>query len=194
MIIVCILAISAINQEANFAEKEITKIQNQYEEKLSEILSELNSEVVEKRVKLRKISLYEDVYDAVVEAGVKDDMTENEAMDCITNWICENTEYDFSYKHLYYEDILTDGTTVCNGYAEMVKIMCNICGIDCYKVHGYVKEQYHAWNYVQLDGIWYWVDLTEWDFNGIFSKSRNLWEFYEPTEIYHNLENSEKRD
>jgi len=50
--------------------------------------------------------------------------------------------------------------TVCAGYARSFQLIMNKLGIPCYYVFGTAKNEYHAWNVIQLDGEWYAVDLT----------------------------------
>lgn len=56
--------------------------------------------------------------------------------------------------------------TVCEGYAEAFKILCDKAGIPCIVVVGQANGVGHAWNYVKMeDNKWYAVDLT-WDDQG----------------------------
>lgn len=55
---------------------------------------------------------------------------------------------------------------VCEGYARAFKVLCDKVGIPCVLVDGKAKDkpasagEDHMWNYVQLDGAWYAVDVT----------------------------------
>ena len=54
---------------------------------------------------------------------------------------------------------------VCEGYARAFKVLCDAAGIPCVLVDGYVdngseETEAHMWNYVQVDGAWYAVDVT----------------------------------
>ena len=57
---------------------------------------------------------------------------------------------------------------VCEGYSRAFKVLCDKLGIPCVLVDG--KASYkagdtpedHMWNYVQIFGLWYAVDVT-WD-------------------------------
>ncbi len=62
---------------------------------------------------------------------------------------------------------LVDGRAVCEGYAKAFSLLCDMCGIVCLPVEGDAKSDVfgsggHMWNKVQLDGVWYNVDVT-WD-------------------------------
>ena len=55
--------------------------------------------------------------------------------------------------------------TVCEGYSEAFKLLCDREGIPCVVIVGYsvTSTAGHAWNYVQMDdGNWYAIDST-WD-------------------------------
>jgi hypothetical protein len=54
--------------------------------------------------------------------------------------------------------------TVCDGYARAYKLLMDKAGVTCKKVYG--KSKYgnsaHAWNIVEINGRWYYIDST-WD-------------------------------
>lgn len=49
---------------------------------------------------------------------------------------------------------------VCEGYARAFKVLCDRVDIPCVLVEGLANGGDHMWNYVQLDGNWYGVDVT----------------------------------
>lgn len=55
---------------------------------------------------------------------------------------------------------------VCEGYARAFKVLCDRLGIPCVLTEGFARGgvddrvQLHMWNYVQIDGKWYAVDVT----------------------------------
>lgn len=51
---------------------------------------------------------------------------------------------------------------ICQGYAEAYKLIMDKLGIECGICGGMASNESHAWNYVKLDGEYYWADLT-WD-------------------------------
>lgn len=58
---------------------------------------------------------------------------------------------------------LVDGKAVCSGYAEAFGYIMGLLDIESGICSGYTEGNgYHAWNYVKLDGKYYWVDVT-WD-------------------------------
>ncbi|MCI5945196.1 MAG: hypothetical protein MRZ41_10945 [Eubacterium sp.] len=57
---------------------------------------------------------------------------------------------------------LVEGKAVCNGYAQAMKLLCDLSGLECEMVTGTADGEAHAWNLVCLDEEWYQVDVT-WD-------------------------------
>lgn len=57
---------------------------------------------------------------------------------------------------------LVQHKSVCQGYSEAYKMVMNRLGIECGVCGGMAKDESHAWNYIKLDGKYYWADLT-WD-------------------------------
>ena len=55
---------------------------------------------------------------------------------------------------------------VCEGYARAFQVLCNVKGIPSVIVDGQAKSSLngnwegHMWNFVQVDGSWYAVDVT----------------------------------
>lgn len=55
---------------------------------------------------------------------------------------------------------------VCEGYARGFKVLCDRLGIPCVLTegqasnYGFATSELHMWNYVQIEGSWYAVDVT----------------------------------
>ena len=84
----------------------------------------------------------------------------------VHDWICNHVEYSYEtasgkagydYRSAY--DALTAGKTVCTGYALLFQKFMDIYEIPCYVATG----NNHAWNIVQVDGRWYYLDCTNDD-------------------------------
>ena len=73
------------------------------------------------------------------------------------NWLVTHVYYDLTYEY-YGADLILRGYGVCDGYAKVYQMMCRRAGIPAYRV----TNDTHAWNVLQLDGDWYFVDCT-WD-------------------------------
>lgn len=66
----------------------------------------------------------------------------------------------YNYNCFYPEGVFDDGVAVCNGLSQAFVIMCAIEGIESVKIGGTVPNGAHAWNKVNIDGMWYVVDTT----------------------------------
>lgn len=88
-----------------------------------------------------------------------------EKLKSIHDWIAKRVDYDNNFGPTCFEAtsvFLAPYKTVCEGYSEAFKMLCDRAGIPCIVVVGEAGEP-HAWNYVKMeDGNWYAVDVT-WD-------------------------------
>lgn len=58
---------------------------------------------------------------------------------------------------------LVSKLAVCDGFAKSFQLIMNYLGIDCEYIEGDAGGG-HAWNYLNIDGESYWIDVT-WDNN-----------------------------
>ena len=120
------------------------------------------------------ISAVQDYYSrmmAAVDAFKVNGNTRYEKLKSIHDQIVKSVQYDPNYnnsnKNLTNHEPVSVFTepflTVCEGYAEALKILCNRENIPCVIVVGDANGDGHAWNYVKMeDNKWYAVDMT-WD-------------------------------
>ena len=88
----------------------------------------------------------------------------------VHDYLVDNIEYDTSLSQNNIYDVygaLVNHVAVCEGYARSFKYILDEMGIPCVLVIGTGtnsrgETERHAWNYVQIEGIWYAVDCT-WD-------------------------------
>lgn len=84
------------------------------------------------------------------------------------DYLCANTVYnnegDSFEAHSAY-GALVSGRAVCEGYAKAYKLLLDKIGIPNY----IVINSTHAWNVVQYNGEWYFVDVTNGDFNNCYA-------------------------
>lgn len=87
----------------------------------------------------------------------------------VHDWIVNNSKYDETLNkdnrsNIY--GILKEKEATCGGYAKTFKYLMDKLNINCIIVQGKAtndnQTEYHAWNYVEIDGKWYGVDCT-WD-------------------------------
>lgn len=110
---------------------------------------------------------------AVDSFGFDENTTDYQKVQAVYEYIAAHTTYD--YAHLEDADYslqytayaaLVNGTSVCQGYANLLYRMLGECGVPCRIITGIgitdTGSGGHAWNIVQLNGVWYHVDLT-WD-------------------------------
>lgn len=81
-----------------------------------------------------------------------------------TSAFSQNSQ-NFSHAYSAY-GCLVNRTAVCSGYARAYLLLMNRLGIECGFVTGIGTNDStsgdHAWNYIKLDGDYYFVDVT-WD-------------------------------
>lgn len=56
-----------------------------------------------------------------------------------------------------------DTNVVCEGYSKAFQYLCDLGGVECYTVTGYMNGGGHMWNIVVLGGESYLVDITNCD-------------------------------
>ncbi len=98
------------------------------------------------------------VHDVLVEDGMDDYRRVRAFHDYLVN----HTVYGAGDRSYSAAGALLDGKAVCDGYAHAFDLLCYLSGIDCLKIAGTANGGGHAWNKVELDGVWYNVDVT-WD-------------------------------
>lgn len=100
--------------------------------------------------------------------GIPDGSSDYEKVLYVHDYIAENTEYDYDGARAPEFGLwgssygcLVQGKAVCSGYAEAFQYIMNRLGIEC----GICTGSNHEWNYVKVDGEYYWTDIT-WDDGG----------------------------
>ncbi len=86
-----------------------------------------------------------------------------------------NTDENYYIEDLYRvnmaEDAMYTKTTLCEGYASLYKRLCDLAGVECVIIPGYVKilpsdigrkptAPNHTWNAVRINGQWRLLDVT----------------------------------
>lgn len=101
-----------------------------------------------------------------------DERSDFEKCKTICSWIARNVKYDEEYfknpgscprKNAHdMTGAVLDGYAVCDGYANLFHYMANAAGIMALFEEGPTKSSglQHAWNLVQIDGTFYYVDCT----------------------------------
>lgn len=95
--------------------------------------------------------------DQVLES-VDSSMTQADKALAVYVYLAQNTTYRESKDAHTGYDVLVNHVGVCDGLANVYALAMNTLGIPCVVVSNYSKN--HSWNIVKLNGIWYFVDLT----------------------------------
>ena len=119
---------------------------------------------------------YDEMYrdcEAKIEAilsGVDPSWSDAEKALYLHDYLAVHYEYDYpglyGQKNRPYREqytaygLLRNGAAVCQGYSELYSVLLNRIGIPSRMVAS--NELNHAWNYVRIDGQWYFTDVT-WD-------------------------------
>lgn len=61
---------------------------------------------------------------------------------------------------------------VCEGYAKSFQYLCDCMGLECYLVTGDLGFAGHMWNIVNVDGKYYYVDVTSCDTEAVGSPDK----------------------
>lgn len=103
---------------------------------------------------------YEQKLAEILQETVFDGMSQWQIALSIHDYLIANSAYDETDTYREGYDLLTRGTSVCNGYAKAYMDLMNLAGIPTVMVTS--DEMDHGWNLVCIDGNWYHVDVT-WD-------------------------------
>ena len=133
--------------------------------------------------------------DAIAKDIVGSGMTEREASAKFLEYITKKLSYSnaFHSRDSRAWLALCNGCGNCQAYSKIYKEMCNAVGIDCELVSGITtqegKTSGHMWNRVNIDGKWYYMDVTWADDNGWFDNtytySQTLWGTHKVCSIPH---------
>lgn len=115
-------------------------------------------------------------YDQIIDNIIDDDMSEYDAVNRISDYLCERLSYQSGQQ---FPDIaLETGKANCMGYSILFRTLCRKIGIDVEYVNGYLIKNHgaHAWNRVNIDDEWYYIDVTFTDAYGKnFGLTEKLW-------------------
>lgn len=62
-------------------------------------------------------------------------------------------------------EIVLEGKGVCAAYTSAAQLLMHMLKIDCRRIYG-TEKMNHVWNFLELDGEWYHMDVTWDDPNG----------------------------
>lgn len=105
-----------------------------------------------------------------------ENLTEQGKVKVIHDWLINNLKYDYSLENRGIHEGLTEGSTVCMGYAQGFYLLCKKAGIDVECICGValdnstgefnMEQNHHAWNRILFTGEkeYKYFDVT-WDSN-----------------------------
>lgn len=107
-----------------------------------------------------EISYVREYINTFINSNIKEGMSNYDKIKLFHDHIVNNTKYDENMTDDLYTayKLLTTGISICGGYSDIMSIYLNILGIQNYKI----TSENHVWNLVNLDGVWYHLDMT-WD-------------------------------
>lgn len=115
--------------------------------------------------------------DEVISQIITEDMSEYEKVKAVHDYMVLHCAYDEEHyetdtipeESFSPRGVLLKGSAVCEGYAAAFKAFMDELQIPCQLITGTASSSgdfsgpvNHAWNIVQIDGIWYQIDTT-WD-------------------------------
>ncbi len=121
-----------------------------------------------------KAELFYERAKMVLREIVHDGMSDYEKVRAIYEYLVIAVHYDYDAyigqadrenTCYFLEGVFEAGRAVCDGKTKAFVLLCGIEGIPCVRDFGASATggAGHAWNYVQIDGVWYLYDTTEGD-------------------------------
>ncbi len=93
--------------------------------------------------------------------GVTADASDYEKVRDIYQMLIQKVDYNLDAENNQnIISVFMNRETVCQGYASAMQYLMDQMDIPCVIVTGKAKGGPHAWNLVQIEGEWYYVDVT----------------------------------
>ena len=125
-------------------------------------------------IEISPVKIYDDVsiaaingaIDGIYKKIIKPDMTKREQIKAFHDYIINKTKYDSDrannqsskYDSNTAFGPLFQGMGICSGYSDAMALFLDKIGVENHRI----ASESHVWNHVNLDGVWYHLDLT-WD-------------------------------
>lgn len=128
---------------------------------------------------------FKEVGDQILAAAGASQGSTTDKVRAVHDYICQNFSYDEDLaasptQANFVDDDVTSWQSrrgICENYARWTADILNTLGIPCLKANGIgvnssqgntIHRVNHAWNLVQIDGVWYPMDVT-WDCGNKYS-------------------------
>lgn len=109
-------------------------------------------------------SRYDQIKEAVsgILAGIDSGASQYDKVKYVYDTLIRETDYQMDSpdnQNIY--SVFVNHLSVCQGYAKATQYLLNCLGVECALVLGTVETgEGHAWNLVNIDGSYYYVDTT----------------------------------
>ena len=131
--------------------------------RLRDLLDKAGSGIIQS---LGAINITSEQYDEIAEFTVnltKKDTTQLMKYKTIFNWITSNIKYEYNDNDPY--AVFKNRKAICQGYSNLLTVMCYSQGIPTMVVNGFLIDPYygemgHAWAYTCPDSTWTVSDPT----------------------------------
>jgi len=90
----------------------------------------------------------------------RSDMSEQEKLLAVNDFLVRNFEYDQSLSIYSVYPFITQNTGVCQSYAQLAVMLLLAGNMEAYPIAGTSDSVAHAWVGVRVDGVWYEFDPT----------------------------------
>jgi len=122
-----------------------------------------NEKITLKAKKLYKddeIEFVNNYIESFIASNINLSMSNYDKIKVFHDHLINNTIYDENDTFETYTayNLITSGLSICGGYSDIMAIYLNALGIKNYRI----TSRNHIWNLVEIDGIWYHLDVT-WD-------------------------------
>lgn len=111
--------------------------------------------------------------DEIIGELISENMPDFDKYKILHDWLVKNITYDENYVNSY--DTLKlnshghhmligliENKGVCDTYSRLYEILCKKANLQCIRVIGRTNNDNHSWNIVNIDNIYYHIDVT-WD-------------------------------
>lgn len=108
----------------------------------------------------KQVQAIKEYINAFMVTNINDSMSNYDKIKAFHDYIVNNTIYDENNNensHTAYS-LITTGRSICGGYSDIMSIYLFNLNIKNYRI----TSANHIWNFVNLDNVWYHIDMT-WD-------------------------------